>query len=101
MDDLTVEEFEEMKTSEAPAVLKIYADWCGPCRSMAPVFESVAEQYDLSVAAVDVEQTPEIASEFDVKTIPTFVAFEGEAVEIRVGSQTEEELHELFECITG
>ena len=67
-----------------PAVIDFYADWCGPCRRVAPIMEKMAEEYDgkLLVYKVNVDQERQLASTFQVKSIP-MVLF------IPVGDQTE------------
>lgn len=67
-----------------PAIIDFYADWCGPCRRVAPIMEKMAEEYDgkLLVYKVNVDQERQLASTFQVKSIP-MVLF------IPVGDQTE------------
>ena len=62
-----------------PAVIDFYADWCGPCRRVAPIMEKMAEEYDgrLLVYKIDVDQEKELASAFGVKSIPMVEVGEG------------------------
>ena len=66
--------FNELVKGEKPVLLDFYADWCGPCRMVAPIVEEIAaENDDIVVAKVNVDDQPELASEFGVFSIPTLV----------------------------
>ncbi len=56
-----------------------YADWCGPCRMIAPAIDSLAEEFRERVrfARLDVDESPDIAQRYDVKSIPTLIIFKG------------------------
>ena len=76
-----------------PAVIDFYANWCGPCRRVAPIMEKLAEEYDgkLLVYKVNVDQEKELSSTFQVKSIPMvlFVPMEGQPM-MQVGAMPEE-----------
>ena len=76
-----------------PAVIDFYADWCGPCRRVAPIMERLAEEYDgkLLVYKVNVDQEKELATAFNVKSIPMvlFIPLEGQPM-MQVGALPEE-----------
>ena len=67
---------------KVPAIVDFYADWCGPCRRVAPIMEKLAEEYDgqLLVYKVNVDQEKELAAAFQVKSIPIvlFIPKEGQ-----------------------
>ena len=66
--------FAELRASDKPVLIDFYADWCGPCRMVAPIIEEIAnENSDMVVAKVNVDDQPELASEFGVFSIPTLV----------------------------
>ena len=66
--------FEEIKNSEKPVLLDFYADWCGPCRMVAPVIDEIAEERDdIVVGKVNVDDEQELAGQFGVFSIPTIV----------------------------
>ena len=68
------ENFLELRASKKPVLVDFYADWCGPCRMVGPIVEEIAaENPDIIVAKVNVDQNPELASEFGVFSIPTMV----------------------------
>ncbi len=73
---LTLSNFdEEVKKSNTPVIIDFYADWCGPCRMMAPVFEELSGEYEgkLKFMKLDTEQETELAQNFNVMSIPTLL----------------------------
>ena len=74
--ELTKENFEKVITSNATVVVDYWAPWCGPCRGFAPVFERVAESNpDVVFAKVNTDDEQEIASHFQIRSIPTLMVF--------------------------
>ena len=74
---LTEENFEqEVLQAEGPVLVDLFAAWCGPCRALAPVLETLAEaRPELRIGKVDVDAQPELAARFDVLTVPTLLLF--------------------------
>ena len=71
---VTKENFEEIKNSDKPVLLDFYADWCGPCRMVAPIIEEIAgERDDVVVGKINVDEQGELAQQFGVMSIPTWV----------------------------
>ena len=73
---ITAENFEnEVLHSEKPVLLDFYADWCGPCKMMAPVVEECAKEYSGKVDfyKIDVDKEKELAQTFGIQSIPTFL----------------------------
>jgi len=74
--ELTKENFEQVITSNPTVVVDYWAPWCGPCRGFAPVFERVAEANpDVVFAKVNTDDEQEIASHFQIRSIPTLMVF--------------------------
>ena len=66
--------FDSVKTSDKPVLLDFYADWCGPCRMVAPVVEQIAEENpQYLIGKINVDKEPELARKFNVLSIPTLV----------------------------
>ena len=71
---VTKENFEEIKNGTKPVLLDFYADWCGPCRMVAPIIEEIGnERDDVVVGKINVDEQGELAQEFGVMSIPTLV----------------------------
>ena len=73
---------EEVLESKVPVLVDFWATWCGPCQTMGPLVEEIAEERaDIKVCKLDVDQEPELARQYRVMSIPTFLVFkEGEVV---------------------
>ena len=80
---------------DKPAIVDFYADWCGPCKAIAPHLEEIAKEYDgkLYVYKINVDNDPEIADAFKLVGIPTllFIPVEGE-YSVQIGNTSKEEL---------
>ena len=69
----------EVLQSTTPVLVDYWAEWCGPCKMIAPVLEDVAKQYAgrLTVAKLDIDANPGITSRFGIRGIPTLILFKG------------------------
>ena len=90
----------EVLKSDKPVLVDFWASWCGPCRMLSPVISELAEEYEgrVKVGKVNVDEEPELASKFDVMSIPTLLVFEdGELVNRAVGARPKEMILDLFD----
>lgn len=83
-----------------PTVIDFYATWCGPCKQIEPVFNELKQKYGdkLNFLRVDVDQQPEIASEYNISAMPTFVFIDADDKEIdRIVGAYSDKLKEVVE----
>jgi thioredoxin 1 len=98
--ELTAEGWDrDVLQAEGPVLVDLWAEWCPPCRKMGPVIDDLARRSGDrgTVGKLDVDQHPEIAERYGVRSIPTFLLFRGgQVVERRVGAVPREELEALL-----
>jgi thioredoxin 1 len=91
---------EETKRAESPILVDFWAEWCGPCRIVAPVLEQLAADYKgkARVGKVNVDEHSAIASKYGVQSIPTLLLFkQGKVVEQYIGATSRDVLSKLID----
>lgn len=84
---------QEVLKSDVPVVVDFWATWCGPCKMLAPVIEEIAEEGNVKVGKINVDDEGELAIRFNVMSIPTVMLFkEGKVVKTTVGYMTKDQL---------
>ena len=78
--DVTTSTFDQdVLASEQPVIVDFWAEWCGPCRAVAPVLDQIAEERseELRVVKVNIDEQPALAQRYGVMSIPTMILFRG------------------------
>jgi thioredoxin 1 len=87
---------EDIKTSEQPVLVDFWAEWCGPCRTIAPSLEEIANEKDgaLRIAKLNVDENPDVTRRFEVQSIPTLILFkDGAPTDLRIiGAKSKQQL---------
>ncbi|MBA2536341.1 MAG: thioredoxin [Actinobacteria bacterium] len=98
--ELTETNFEtEVLASEQPVIVDFWADWCAPCRMVAPILDQIASERagDLRLAKVNIDEQPNLARRFGVQSIPTIVLFkDGEPAAATLGAQPKRALEKAL-----
>ena len=79
---------DQVINSSTPVLVDFWAEWCGPCRALGPVIQSLSEDYagQVKVAKVDVDSNPQVAMQFGIRSIPTVMLFDkGQIVDTFIG----------------
>ena len=86
---ITDQNYSEYASQKKPMMIDFSATWCGPCKKMAPIIEELGKKFDgqIIVGKVDVDDNPEITSQFGIRNIPTILFFkDGQVVDKTVGA---------------
>ena len=91
---------EKVLDASEPVLVDFFATWCGPCRMMAPVIDEIAVEKagSAKVFKLDIDASPQIAQQYGVMSVPTFMVFKGGSVyKQTIGSQPKEQILALFD----
>ncbi len=94
-----MEKFNELIQSDKPVLVDFFATWCGPCKYMSPVLDKVKESVgdDARIVKIDVDQFQDLAMEYQIQTVPTFILFKkGEALWRHSGIVQEKALTDIL-----
>ncbi|KAI6163640.1 putative thioredoxin [Pisolithus thermaeus] len=82
------EQFQELINGEEPVVIDFYADWCGPCKAISPIFETLSKKFGtIKFRKVNTDEQEQISQEAGIRALPTFVVFQrGNKVQELVGA---------------
>ena len=86
---------EEVVKSELPVLIDFWAEWCGPCKEVSPILEEISTEMSdsIKIVKVNIDQNPNIPSQYGVQSIPTLIIFKkGEVVATKIGMSSKNEL---------
>lgn len=98
---LNSEQWQALEKDPKPTFVDFWATWCGPCRAMEPAFEKLAENYSgqYNFAKVNVDEEPELAGRFGIRSIPTLILVkEGKVAEQLIGARPYGELAKVLDA---
>ena len=102
---LTDDTFDELVVSSSlPTMVDFWAEWCAPCKAIAPVVEALAEEYvgKIRVGKLNVDENPKTASRFSIRGIPTLLIFKDGAVQEQiVGAQPKATIKQVLDKVVG
>lgn len=100
--EITNSNYQSIISSGEPVVIDFWAEWCGPCRMVAPLIDELSKEYEgkVKIGKCDVDSNDEVAAEFKVRNIPTVIFIkDGKVVDKQVGATTKAALEEKVKSL--
>jgi thioredoxin 1 len=100
--NITDASFDELVTGQQPAVIDFWAEWCGPCRAIAPIVEELAEEYAgrVLIGKVNIDENEDLTDTFGIRSVPTLLFFkDGQIVDKHIGGITRAALEEKVKSL--
>jgi thioredoxin 1 len=95
---LDKDNFDEVLAKNTITIIDFWAEWCGPCRKVSPILDEISSEYNVVIGKLNVDEFPEIASKYNVSSIPNMIVFEnGIPVKSIIGAQPKHKLIKEFE----
>lgn len=92
----------DQEISEGTVVVDFWAQWCGPCRAIAPILEDLSSEHNIKVLKVDIMDNKELAAQYGVRSIPYLAVFkDGVMVDSKVGFSGRDSLENMFKELVG